>query len=907
MAKRTKKKTDPPKDIASPKKTAANKKVTAAKKTPTPKKTPAPKKSPAAKKSPTAKKVPANTKQSPIKGTKKRVKSELKDSNYEPEEDQNENSDGSSEEDRKKGKGHLKKKLKLDNSEHDVHEVIDINDVRSFKNNKNKDSRSGISGCVLILQLVYFHHLAFRGQPEPTTLPLIQHWTDEKVKERIAKEAKASFGQGELQKDDYPSCRKKGKEAFLGDVIENAYRNFSDREKRLVSFNLPEGAMIDSEIHEAAKDEIEEELHLLTRDSQLFAMMHAERIASIGEKMKKQKMNVNPSNSQQVSETQRLMEDPRVQRAMCEIVRLYDDIRDVSSVILSTWEEQHKTEIDPIEEDAVDPKTVHLDVDDEDFDIEDLDDGKKATLTKEATQKPIEVVAKKQLQEETTTIEYKDIHKEIVSKVKIRLDCGEKDVDIDFVCKTVKANKSRMNEMSELYQVVADYCFVKYSPFKHEEIVKFEGPLMITRDDTTSLAPTTPAQMIKSNIVQCWSFLMNDSRLIEDPSCFFFGIDHSRPLELSLRSQDASQPTDKIDVKSPSVHSQELNQAWYDWMCLCDAKEKIITAQLTIQYLDNREYDDRHKSFYRILGSIVVEEMSNFLKRINHEKVDEILEYEFDEVNFKWKTPRYTLDCGVFAMIHMLCFSRETFDSDLDLANRRKVYRAEICVALSLADINTKRKQLEKKISKKISKVMHNMSLQCHQVIDYLAINDGENFPNKSKVVGWFIDSIEIVRQDCNALLNEWKVSSNDALTMCLNANGKKGVTILQKLWIDWNISQSLDMDAAQCVYFPLRLEEHYFLAVINFKDETIDHLDITLYETNEEYEPIQSFILETIYDGANGIGLGTITEEFARLNHHHVRIVLDLLLSEKNQMKQKLLTNVEDWEEKKESEEMPQ
>uniref|UniRef100_A0A803MYR6 Aminotransferase-like plant mobile domain-containing protein n=1 Tax=Chenopodium quinoa TaxID=63459 RepID=A0A803MYR6_CHEQI len=66
--------------------------------------------------------------------------------------------------------------------------------VGSFKNNKNKESISGISGCVLILQLVYFHHLAFRGQPEPTTLSLIKHWSDEKPKERIANEAKASFG-----------------------------------------------------------------------------------------------------------------------------------------------------------------------------------------------------------------------------------------------------------------------------------------------------------------------------------------------------------------------------------------------------------------------------------------------------------------------------------------------------------------------------------------------------------------------------------------------------------------------------------------------------------------------------------------------------------------------------------------
>uniref|UniRef100_A0A803MP98 Ubiquitin-like protease family profile domain-containing protein n=1 Tax=Chenopodium quinoa TaxID=63459 RepID=A0A803MP98_CHEQI len=481
----------------------------------------------------------------------------------------------------------------------------------------------------------------------------------------------------------------------------------------------------------------------------------------------------------------------------------------------------------------------------------------------------------------------------------------------------MKANKSRMNEMPELYQVVADYCFVKYSPFKHEEIVKFEGPLMITRDDTTSISPIAPAQTIKSNIVQY-----------------------------------------KTEVKSPSVHSQELNQAWYDWMCPCDAKEKIITTQLifipicmshhyslivvnfmnqTIQYLDNREYDDRHKSFYKILGSIVVEEMSNFLKRINREKADEILEYEFDEFNFKLKTPRYTLDCGVFAMIHMLCFSGETFDSDLDLANRKKKHK----------------------------EVMHNMSLQCHQVIDYLAINDGENFPNKRYVLSnvitaWsnHLSNIEMERDRSENDLVRYFFGFDfmDALTMCLNAHGKKGVTSLQKLWIDLNSSQSLDRDAAQCVYLPLRLEEHYFLVVINFKDVTIDHLDSTLYETNEEYEPIQSFILETviqvqklfkkrkhpqandtltykmriielpfqkereenfsasylllhmkIYDGANGIGLGTITEEFARLNHHHVRTVLDLLHSEKNQMKQKLLTNVEDWEEKKESEEMLQ
>uniref|UniRef100_A0A803LLT8 Uncharacterized protein n=1 Tax=Chenopodium quinoa TaxID=63459 RepID=A0A803LLT8_CHEQI len=294
----------------------------------------------------------------------------------------------------------------------------------------------------------------------------------------------------------------------------------------------------------------------------------------------------------------------------------------------------------------------------------------------------------------------------------------------------MRGNKSRMNEMPELYQVVADYCFVKYCAFKDEELVKYEAPLMMTRDDTLT------------------------------------------------------DETDKKDMKSPSTYTAELNQAWYGWMCLCDAKEKVMTAQL-------------------------VEEMLNFLKRINHEKADQILEHGFDKINFKWKTLIYTLNCGVFAMIHMLCFSVDTFDSDLDLENRRKVYRAEICATLVLAEINTKRKHLVKKVSRfrvvrKLEKekgvediicvydflkthkeVMKNMSLKCHQLIEYLTINDDENFPNKSEVVGWFIDSIEIVREDCNTLLNEWKVSTNliTAWANQLNNNDQCKKTGLKMSW----------------------------------------------------------------------------------------------------------------------------
>ncbi|XP_021719911.1 uncharacterized protein PFB0765w-like [Chenopodium quinoa] len=212
----------------------------------------------------------------------------------------------------------------------------------SFKKNKHKESRTGISGCVLILQIVYFHHLSFRGQPEPTTLPLIKHWTDEKVRKRIASEAKASFGQGEIQKDVYLVCRKGGQQSYLGDVIKTAYRNFADRERRLVSFNLPDGVMTYNEIHEAAYDEVEKDLLFWARDSTHFSMLHVERINCIKDRIKKQKVNLSASDSQLFSETQKLIEDPRVQRAIDEIVKIYDDLRDVSNEFLSTWEEQHK-------------------------------------------------------------------------------------------------------------------------------------------------------------------------------------------------------------------------------------------------------------------------------------------------------------------------------------------------------------------------------------------------------------------------------------------------------------------------------------------------------------------------------------------------------------------------------------
>lgn len=73
--------------------------------------------------------------------------------------------------------------------------------VRLFQTSASKN----IGGCILLLQIIYFHRLRWRGVDEPCTLPLIQHWTDRKVSNRCIQEIQAGkYGCGELSLNMFP-------------------------------------------------------------------------------------------------------------------------------------------------------------------------------------------------------------------------------------------------------------------------------------------------------------------------------------------------------------------------------------------------------------------------------------------------------------------------------------------------------------------------------------------------------------------------------------------------------------------------------------------------------------------------------------------------------------------------------
>ncbi|XP_074265467.1 uncharacterized protein LOC141587903 [Silene latifolia] len=108
-----------------------------------------------------------------------------------------------------------------------------------------------VGGCLMFLQLMYFHRLTWWGFPESTTLPLVQHWTYERMKERMAQEVAAyrhhqGFGIGVWELPSYPVSRHLPKRLYRRpNENEPASRN---PPVRFVQLPLPDGVPTDEEL-----------------------------------------------------------------------------------------------------------------------------------------------------------------------------------------------------------------------------------------------------------------------------------------------------------------------------------------------------------------------------------------------------------------------------------------------------------------------------------------------------------------------------------------------------------------------------------------------------------------------------------------------------------------------------------
>lgn len=130
-----------------------------------------------------------------------------------------------------------------------------------------------ICGCLLALQIIYFHHLIWKGKLEPSALPLIKHWDTKSARKRILEERKAGvFGQGEwvinlnVQSEKVSVEEKKmekGKEKVVDegfdpvmkvvDEINSGEEGIGDN-VRFIRFRIPPGEQTDEDIKKISKD-----------------------------------------------------------------------------------------------------------------------------------------------------------------------------------------------------------------------------------------------------------------------------------------------------------------------------------------------------------------------------------------------------------------------------------------------------------------------------------------------------------------------------------------------------------------------------------------------------------------------------------------------------------------------------
>ncbi|KAK9668951.1 hypothetical protein RND81_13G098300 [Saponaria officinalis] len=71
----------------------------------------------------------------------------------------------------------------------------------------SKKNPAFVGGCIVFLMIAYFHRFNFQGESSPTTLPLIQHWDYDTLKQRAAAEMKCGvLGNAVPSTTHYPIC-----------------------------------------------------------------------------------------------------------------------------------------------------------------------------------------------------------------------------------------------------------------------------------------------------------------------------------------------------------------------------------------------------------------------------------------------------------------------------------------------------------------------------------------------------------------------------------------------------------------------------------------------------------------------------------------------------------------------------
>ncbi|XP_073059459.1 uncharacterized protein [Primulina eburnea] len=543
--------------------------------------------------------------------------------------------------------------------------------------------QKNVNGCVLLLQILYFHKLKWHGIAERCTLPLIQHWTNERIRIRIKEESAAGeYGQGEWVIGTYPvslngKTTVEEKEHRSSVLVEEMNEiplvsdGFNDSGSRFIKYKLPADKLDNFEIRKIAKDEVHETLLLLKRDISVVSDYHMMNLLKQMKTMEKK--NVGSSQSHVLSDSQNFFSDPRVQKYVDEVVEKFEIVKKLTEGMPT-------------------------------FDLLTPDQGQVA-----------EAENGNGVGEEETD---NGFYNEGVGANSS--DVGSDDFwlnneEIGYLSKFINSNKNVLSGFDRQQKELVDYClFVDDTLSKEEMLFRCGRICTVSKENILSLSPLNE---IFFSVIDAWSLSINDEEAIEKKHkrfCF--------NLTQSLVYVDHDVDIAKIGMRS--CWNDWLSQNSYD-LSLVEmiflpfrfnnhvAAVVINFREQKIQYLDNWKYDESENSFFQS-AHIVYNEMVMFLKANNYVKgADGILKYEIENVAFNWKTKKRDVDSGVYLMHHMKYFEGVVYSSpNLFKADIRRGIRAEICTTIVLSEVNELRSDVLSKVFDFYKKKAEKMALK---------------------------------------------------------------------------------------------------------------------------------------------------------------------------------------------------
>ncbi|KAK9666129.1 hypothetical protein RND81_14G162400, partial [Saponaria officinalis] len=644
--------------------------------------------------------------------------------------------------------------FKLLNAVQDVAEIRNFNWCQYIFDELVKavaDFKGGckfLCGCTMFLVLAYLHRIEFRGEVQPTELPLIKHWTDTKLKKRVDDEKVVGYlGDGYPTKTNYPICLQKHEpvteasrkeDGRRGTFINVFYISSIDFIVICSYFELYNEAvtvlvqkyMYISLIHWIVLD-----IHLLflemKRDSDLFHARNVERM-----KIFQQKVGSGPDIHEKSKESSSTPLVKRSKHAKSLDIPSFEEFEElIHAYNKALDEEQHNSAKENASQgnniDSLDDIIINIA-----NDVEKTTAKEKRTLskrTKSTKDKNLEVlrsskstrrrslryIAKHGIQNDETTVS-----PQLHDNIGCLLDCGEPNDDIVLLSEYMIENKELMKPVLQLRKEVIDYCYLLDHNYMTAERLATYGLLhFVSKEDAKSMMS---GQLITTSIIDCWSIMLNElisKRVVTNkPSRIYFGINHMEQLIGILTAED--------DKREGYV--DEIFKAWKGWENCCksplnlDAEmENLVHCNLEaelifiplysgrhyfcicvnmteeiIEVLDNQIHKSWKDSTVYNIARVVSGILSDYLEMKGRKDADKLTKFTINETMLPWRTADANdEESGCFLMMHMIAYEGEPYTSELGRKIKRRIFCAEMAAALVLADINEKRAEITKKVN----------------------------------------------------------------------------------------------------------------------------------------------------------------------------------------------------------------